>query len=109
MYCGRLFYMMFYTLDYTIEKVLQQKKTAEQKFLQNFTNENFTKTDAKFHFEKIADHKWYVSERLQRDVGLAVAAVDYFANFYEPKLSSRNSSGFRKSGMKVYENLSMTA
>ncbi|MCA1614246.1 MAG: DUF4032 domain-containing protein [Acidobacteria bacterium] len=28
----------------------------------------------------ILEHKWYVSERMGRDVGLRVAAVDYFEN-----------------------------
>jgi hypothetical protein len=101
--------MIFYKLDYTIEKTLQQNKTAEQKFLQKYTTENFTKAEAKFLFEKVSDHKWYVSERLQRDIGLAVAAVDYFENFYEPKTASRNSGRFHNSKMKVYEKLSLTA
>ncbi|HEV2764726.1 MAG TPA: DUF4032 domain-containing protein [Pyrinomonadaceae bacterium] len=29
---------------------------------------------------RIESHKWYVSERLGRDVGLRVAALDYFEN-----------------------------
>ncbi len=101
--------MMFYRLDYTIEKVLQQNKTNEQRFLQKFTDESFTKAEAKFLFEKISDHKWYVSERLNRDIGLAVAAVDYFENFHESRSAFKNSGRFHSSKMKVYENLSLTA
>ena len=32
---------------------------------------------------RIADHKWYVSERLSRDVGFHVAAVDYLEHFHD--------------------------
>jgi transitional endoplasmic reticulum ATPase len=30
--------------------------------------------------EKVLVHKWYLSERLGRDVGLKVATIDYFEN-----------------------------
>ena len=33
----------------------------------------------------IKDHKWYLSERLGRDVGTYVAAVDYFENIYRAR------------------------
>jgi hypothetical protein len=55
---------MNYRLDYTIEKVT--KTNSEQ---------SFTKT--------IKDHKWLLSERLGRDVGLFVAALDYFLNIQQ--------------------------
>jgi transitional endoplasmic reticulum ATPase len=29
---------------------------------------------------QVLEHKWYMSERLGRDVGLRVATVDYFTN-----------------------------
>jgi hypothetical protein len=29
---------------------------------------------------QVLEHKWYMSERLGRDVGLRVAALDYFKN-----------------------------
>jgi Zn/Cd-binding protein ZinT len=53
--------MIPYKLDYTIEKVLQTNQ-----------EQTFNKT--------LQDHKWYLSERLGRDVGLFVAALDYFLN-----------------------------
>ena len=34
---------------------------------------------------RVLDHKWYLSERLGRDVGLRVAAVDYFENIEPPR------------------------
>lgn len=44
--------------------------------------------EAKKIWKKIEDHKWYLSERLGRDVGNRVAAVDYLENFYQPNLPS---------------------
>lgn len=58
--------MIYYKLDYTIKKTLEK---------QNSTNQSFSK--------QIKDHKWYLGERLGRDVGLMVAALDYFVNFQQ--------------------------
>lgn len=67
--------MIPYKLDYTIEKVLENRFLPEQKFT-----------------EKIQAHKWFVSERLGRDVGIFVAALDYFLNIQKlpptPKTAS---------------------
>lgn len=76
--------MNYYRLDYTIEKVLQDSPSREQKILLELAGESFPKAEAEILWEKIQDHKWYVSERLRRDIGFRVAAVDYIENFYEP-------------------------
>ena len=34
---------------------------------------------------QVLEHKWYLGERLGRDVGLRVAAVDYFENIRRPR------------------------
>jgi hypothetical protein len=86
--------MNYYRLDYTIEKVLQDSPSREQKILLELAGENFPKEEAKVLWEKVQDHKWYVSERLRRDVGFRVAAVDFIENFYEP--NSFSGSGKRK-------------
>ena len=76
--------MNYYRLDYTIEKVLQNSPSREQKILLELAGASFPKAEAEILWEKIQDHKWYVSERLRRDIGFRVAAVDYMENFYEP-------------------------
>jgi hypothetical protein len=35
------------------------------------------------HWTDIQDHKWFLSERLGRDVGTRVAALDYFENIHQ--------------------------
>ena len=39
-----------------------------------------TTDEARAKLPQTLKHKWYVSERLGQDVGLRVAAVDYFEN-----------------------------
>jgi hypothetical protein len=76
--------MIFYQLDYVVDEVLKSLPTEEQIFLKKYLNRDFPKKEAKYLWERIVDHKWYIGERLKRDVGFRVAAVDYIENFYEP-------------------------
>jgi hypothetical protein len=103
--------MIYYTLDYVIEKTLKQNLTAEQMFLKKFTGGRLTNDDARRLFERIEDHKWYVSERLGRDVGLKVAAIDYLENIHDAAGGNdSNKKGRRRNfNFKVYENLSLSA
>ena len=89
--------MIFYQLDYVVDEVLKNLPTEEQIFLKKYLNKNFPREEAKYLWERIVDHKWYVSERLRRDIGFRVAAVDYIENFYEP--NSIFSSKNRESGV----------
>jgi hypothetical protein len=34
---------------------------------------------------RLLEHKWYLGERLGRDVGLRVAALDFFENVQPPR------------------------
>ena len=72
--------MIPYKLDNTIEKILENRAVPEQKLLKQFTGKSFAKTEAKIILKKVEDHKWYLSERLGRDVGMRVAAIDYLEN-----------------------------
>jgi hypothetical protein len=93
--------MNYYRLDYTIEKVLQQNPSREQKILLELAGKDFPKAEAEILWEKIQDHKWYVSERLRRDIGFRVAAVDYIENFYEPN----SFSGSRKRKLSIAQKI----
>lgn len=83
--------MNFYKLDYTIEKVQQNNLSREQKILLELAGKTIEKAEAKILWEKILDHKWYVSERLKRDIGFRAAAIDYIENFYEPTGNSKQN------------------
>ncbi len=72
--------MIPYILDYTIEKVLENKEANEQKLLKKLTGKKFAESEAKTVWTKIQNHKWLLSEKLGRDIGLRVAAIDYIEN-----------------------------
>jgi hypothetical protein len=100
--------MSFYKLDYTVEKVLKNTPTREQTFLKKYLNADFSKIEAKYLWERIADHKWLVSERLRRDIGFRVAAVDYVENFYEPIFFGKRQSGFKNSVREFFKIIGRT-
>lgn len=83
--------MNVYQLDYVVEKVRQNEPSREQNLLKQLVGQDFTKEEAKFVWEKIGDHKWFIGERLKRDVGLKVAAVDYIENFYDAGIFRKNT------------------
>lgn len=87
--------MNFYKLDYTIEKVLRDAPSAEQTLIKKYLDADLSKREAKYLWTRIVNHKWNVSERLKRDVGLRVAAIDYFENFYEPVFFVNRKTGFK--------------
>jgi hypothetical protein len=100
--------MNFYKLDYTIEKVRQNDPSREQKILLELAGETFQKREAEILWEKIQDHKWYVSERLKRDIGFRVAAVDYIENFYEPFFFGKRKTNFKDSVSEFFKIISRT-
>jgi hypothetical protein len=89
--------MIFYQLDYIVDEILKEMPSAEQLFLRKYLNQDFAKTEARYLWERIIEHKWNISERLKRDVGFRTAAVDYFENFYAPDTFFGNKN--RKSGI----------
>jgi len=85
--------MVFYQLDYVVEEIKKNEPSVEQNNLKKYVGANFNKEEAAFIWGRVIDHKWYMGERLKRDIGLRVAAVDYVENFYD-------SSIFRKKDNK---------
>lgn len=71
---------MAFKLDYVIEKAIQPQLTDVQRTLNALAGVNLSAKEAREVLPRVRDHKWYVSERLGRDVGLRVAAIDYFEN-----------------------------
>ena len=85
-----------YKLDHVIEQTLQIPGVREQRALKVLTGLELSKDEATFFWPRILDHKWYMSERLGRDVGLKVAAVDYFENVWSENLwTPRRTGGLR--------------
>lgn len=82
-------------LNFTLIKSPETKYSDAQIFLQEFTGNSFSRTEAESIWSQVLDHKWNVSNRLQRDIGLRVAAVDYVENFITPQNFGKTQvSGF---------------
>ncbi len=86
--------MYSYQLDFVVDEVLRDLPTPAQKLLKEHTGRNFSTKDASRLWPLIVEHKWYLGERLGRDIGFRAAAVDFVENIYEPALSFNGSSGF---------------
>lgn len=97
--------MIFYKLDHVVEETLKQNRTAEQIFLKEFTGARLSADEARYLYERIKDHKWYVSEKLGRDVGLKVAAIDYLENIYQARGISDSDQSRRIFGKRRKLNL----
>ncbi len=67
-----------FKLDYVIERTLGQR--SEQHVLRRLAGAKLSASEARAVWPRVLEHKWYMSERLSRDVGLRVAAIDYFEN-----------------------------
>ena len=71
---------MFFKLDQIFEKVTQPQLTDAQRTLNALAGVNLSAPEAREILPQVGEHKWYLSERLGRDVGWKVAAADYFEN-----------------------------
>lgn len=100
--------MNFFKQDYTIEKTLNNIPTPQQVSLKKYADKDFTKREAKYLWERIVDHKWYMSERLKRDIGFRVAAIDYVENFYEPVFYETPKTNFKDSLRQFFKTVVRT-
>ena len=76
--------MQFYLMDHVIEGTLENHLSREQWLLKQFSGKRFKRNEAAWVWARILDHKWHISERLGRDVGLKVAVLDFLENIHKP-------------------------
>ncbi len=85
--------MIPFPLDYVIERVLlaedHNSGRREQRMINELTGVRLDKQRARQVWSAILDHKWYLGEQLNRDVGLRTAATDFFENIAPPEVASR--------------------
>lgn len=77
--------MIPFRLDYVIERTLADGRCEEQKLLRELAGVRLTSAEARAEWPRVLEHKWFVSERMGRDIGLRVAAIDYFENVRLPR------------------------
>ena len=81
--------MIPFRLDHITERVTQPQLTDVQRTLNSLAGVNLSAPEARELLPRLREHKWYLSERLGRDVGWRVAAVDYFENIHTPRPAPR--------------------
>ncbi|HEX8142761.1 MAG TPA: DUF4032 domain-containing protein [Pyrinomonadaceae bacterium] len=89
-----------FKLDDLMKTGSQRQHMDLQSTLNAMTGVKLSAKEARESLPRIENHKWYMSERLGRDVGLRVAAIDYFENIYEPRHAARYGSATL--GQKLY-------
>jgi hypothetical protein len=77
--------MIPFKLDYVIELTLREQVSEEQKIIRELAGVKLSTAEARAEWPRVLEHKWFVSERLGRDTGLRVAAIDYFENVRLPR------------------------
>lgn len=79
-----------FVLDGVVEKLSGGNSgLAEQVRLREVAGLRLSREEARSVWPRIQEHKWYLGERLGRDVGLSVAAQDFCRNV-EPWLWQRS-------------------
>lgn len=71
-------------LDYVIDCLRRSEAEVERRMLRDLTGTVVPADEARALWPRLLDHKWYMSERMGRDVGLRVAAID-FLEHVEPR------------------------
>lgn len=74
-----------FKLDYVIDSAIQPQLTDVQRTLNALAGVNLSAPEARAVWPRIREHKWYMSERLGRDVGWRVAVIDYFENIHDSR------------------------
>lgn len=77
--------MIPFKLDYVIDRTLGEGACEEQTILRELAGVRLRPAEARAEWPRVLEHKWFVSERLGRDVGLRVAVLDYFENVRLPR------------------------
>lgn len=81
--------MIPFKLEHVIEGALGARPGEEQKVLRELAGARLSPDEARAEWPRVLEHKWYMGERLGRDVGLRVAAADYFENIHPPRARRR--------------------
>jgi hypothetical protein len=69
-----------FRLEHAIEKLTREWPGADAARLSSLSGRRLSRAEEHAEWPRVLEHKWLLSERLGRDVGLRVAAVDYFEN-----------------------------
>jgi hypothetical protein len=80
-----------FNLDQLMNGTSQPRDADVQCMLHALAGVKLSAREAREVLPSIRNHKWYMGERLSRDVGVKVAAIDYFENIYESERVRSNA------------------
>jgi Domain of unknown function (DUF4032) len=72
------------SVSLVVKELVTRYLNGRSRALRKLTGVKLSEAEASAIWPRVLEHKWYVGERLGRDVGLRVAAVDYFENVERP-------------------------
>ena len=89
---------LFMPLSFEPEKpaasaAVEQSARRLRRSLRQLAGVELSAAEARAVWPSVLEHKWYLGERLGRDVGLRVAAVDFFENVHPPPRRARAHGG----------------
>ncbi len=85
--------MITFKLEHVIEGVISDYPPDQRRVLRKLSGVKLSAAEAATAWQRVLEHKWYLSESLERDVGLRVAAVDYFENVQPPREARAGGGG----------------
>ena len=87
-------FMQTPSLSYLVMEAMVRYSRSRRNAIRKLTGLRMSEREAQAAWPRVLEHKWYLSERLGRDVGLRVAAVDYFENVEPPRPRARRATGY---------------
>lgn len=81
------------SLSYLIVEAVKRYSSSRRLALRKLTGLRMSEREARGAWPRLLEHKWYLSERLGRDVGLRVAAIDFFENIEPPRTRAAYGGG----------------
>src|ERR1043165_5742516 len=73
------------SVSFVVREAVKGFLKGRSRALRKLAGVRLSEREARAAWPRIMEHKWYMGERLGRDVGLRVAAVDYFENVAPPR------------------------
>ena len=81
------------SLSYLVSEAVVRYRNSRRREVRKLTGLKLSEREARAAWPRVLEHKWYLSERLGRDVGVRVAAVDYFDNVEPPRARVTRRAG----------------
>jgi len=75
---------VFAPLSFETQTVRPDEGRSHSRSLRKLAGVRLSAEEASAVWPRLLEHKWYLGERLGRDVGLRVAAADFFENVQPP-------------------------